>query len=93
MMITTYLIPCWVTWTTFRSQPAATHWTGQGTLDDPWIIAPADDVWSWFVQETPRHLHLHTVSLMFEYTLGEEGLRTTMTVTAESASVPVPSPA
>ena len=52
-MTTTYTVPGWLTWTTFRTQPAATHWTGQGTLDDPWIIAPADDIWGWFVGGIP----------------------------------------
>ena len=91
-MTTTYMMPYWVSWVTFRTQSAASHWTGEGTIDDPWIIEPADDVWNWFVWGAQRPLHPQSVSLLFEYREQEGGLLTTMTVTTEPVSIPLSSP-
>lgn len=59
IMTTTYMMPYWVSWVTFRTQSAASHWTGEGTINDPWIIEPADDVWNWFVwgAQPPPAIH------------------------------------
>ena len=91
-MTTTYMMPYWVSWATFRTQSAATHWIGEGTIDDPWIIEPADDVWNWFVLEAPPPLHPHAVALLFEYCQLEKGLLTTMTVTTDPIPIPLPRP-
>ncbi len=82
-MITTYTVPGWISWKTFQTQPAAALWTGHGTIEDPWIIAPADDIWGWFACETPARRYPHTVAMTLEYTQSHHALMTTVTVTSE----------
>ncbi len=83
-MIRVYTIQGMVSWTEFRTLPAAASWTGQGTIDDPWVIAPADDVWGWFAACVgPNTRRPWEVSLEFYYTRSADaGVQTTMTVTA-----------
>ncbi len=84
MTIRTYTTPYWVTWSTFRVRPATAHGTGQGTLEDPWMIAPEDDVWGWLTEAINAHSQRPwAVSLTFTYTRdSDHGIQTVMTVTA-----------
>lgn len=59
-----YTIRGMAQWADFRDQPAADSWTGQGTITDPWVIAPVDDVWGWFTACVGPHTqHPWEVSL------------------------------
>jgi hypothetical protein len=87
-MTTTYTLPYWAIWSTFRAYPATARWTGSGTREDPWMIAPEDDVWGWLTGMVDVHAQRPwAVSLMFCYTRHEQGgILTAMTVTA----LPIP---
>lgn len=91
-MTTMYMMPYWASWATFRIQSADTHWTGRGTIDDPWIIEPQDDFWNWFEGEALRPLQPQSVALGFEYRQQEGRLLTTMTVTVEPIASPLSNP-
>ena len=91
-MQTTYTLPYWVNWRTFRERFRKTDWQGAGTIDDPWIVAPSEDVWEWFIHETPRRRKPQSVSLMFEYCRGATGIISIVTITVEPAATVEPLP-
>lgn len=80
-MTTMYTVNGWVIRQTLQSP--TTHWNGHGTLDDPWVITPADDIWGWFVREPRVHRCPHAVALTLEYNLRDGRVQTTITATAE----------
>ncbi|POB11152.1 hypothetical protein [Sulfobacillus sp. hq2] len=78
-----YVAQKYLSWKDFVVPAVAGRWDGSGTLNEPWILEPGDDVWGWLDVFTEQPFGLWAVSLEFCYTLHNHHIQTEITVRAE----------